>query len=193
MVEFALAAPLLATLMLGTIEFGMAWRDTNFIERSVQGSARVASKLANSPLADAAALRSLDASLDGLKRADIDKVVIFRSTTADGTVPTNCKNASTGGSPPYGVSTSCNVYTPAQVGASNFSGLTGAQVEARTSCSGNWDANWCPINRNRSLLSPHHVGVWVRVTYNRFTGLIPGSFTIERTAVYQLEPDVGLP
>ena len=193
MVEFALAAPLLAALMLGTLEFGMAWRETNFIERAVQGAGRVVSNLNDSPSADAAALRSLDASLDTLKRASIEKVAIFESLTADGKVPDNCKNASVAGTPPFGVSGSCNVYDETQTESASFSGLTSAQVEARTSCSGDWDANWCPIGRSNLINSPDHVGVWVRVDYQRFTGLLPGSFTIERTAVYQLEPDFELP
>jgi len=193
MVEFALAAPLLAVLMLGTLEFGMAWRETNFIERSVQGAGRVASNLGDDMTADAAALRSLDASLDTLKRASVDRVVIFESTTADGKVPDNCKNADTSGTAPFGVSGSCNVYTAAQAESATFSGLTMAQVEARTDCAGDWDGNWCPNVRSSLINNPDHIGVWVRIDYERFTGLISGSFTIERTAVYQLEPEFELP
>jgi hypothetical protein len=191
-VEFALVAPVIALVLLGTIEYGFAWSDANFVERSVQTSGRTAASLGQQMNADYEALRSVAGQFTTLKRAEVDKVVIYLSTTADGQVPDNCKNTAAPGTGIYGVAGTCNVYSPAQVNAVNFSGLAPGAVVTRADCAGGWDANWCPNTRSSQLRDPDHLGVWVRVNYQRMTGLLPGTFTIERSAVYQVEPELNL-
>jgi Flp pilus assembly protein TadG len=195
-VEFALVAPVIALVLLGTIEYGFAWSDANFVERSVQNSGRTAASLGQQMNADYEALRAVAGQFTTLKRAEVDKVVIYESTTADGQVPEACTSVVATGTGVYGVAGTCNVYSPTQVNATNFSGLTPAQVLDRNTtnptCAGNWDANWCPSTRSSQLRNPDHLGVWVRVNYQRMTGLLPGTFTIERSAVYQVEPELNL-
>lgn len=180
LLEAALILPLLVALFLGVVEFGFAWRDVNAIERGLQTAARVGASASSTRYADYNTLRALDSSLGDLAGATVQRVVIFRSTSADGVVPSGCA----GGTAVSGV---CNVYTAAQLDTENPTGFpdTGA------GCVGAWDASWCPMSRDDDLPTPDYLGVWVRLSYDRFTSVIPTpTVTIERTAVFQVEPCV---
>ena len=181
LVELALALPLLVLLLVGVVEYGTAWGDASTLERALLASGRVLSNEGNARQADQEALLSLAAGLEPGQRSDVRKVIIFDATT-NATVPAACLNVNTSGAPPYGVSGACNVYTQSQV----TNALTGAFTG--TNCVGGWDARWCPTTREREP-NPDRVGVYVQVHYDPVTGLLPpGGITIERTAVYQLEP-----
>lgn len=180
-VEMALALPLVALLAIGVIEFGSAWGDATTLERALLSAGRVLSNEGNSRQADQEALLALGAGLEPGQRSDVRKVIVF-DATSDAEVPQACKDASTSGAPPYGVSGRCNVYTGSQVTNALSGSFSG------TGCTGGWDARWCPTDREREPV-PDRVGIWVQVHYDPITGLLPpGGITLERTTVYQLEP-----
>ena len=184
LVEFALVLPFLVVIFLGVVDYGSAFNDANRVDRAVLSAGRTVSSVADGRQADFATIQSLASSLDTSQRVTIEKVIIYDSTAADGAVPANCLSASTSGSPPFGVNGRCNVYTGAQV-----ANATQARFAGTNSCTGSsWDARWCPTSRQRDV-NPDRVGVWVQVRYDPLTGLFPADgITVERSAVYQLEP-----
>ena len=71
-----------------------------------------------------------------------------------------------------------------------------AQVAADSPASfgcggGEWDRNFCPGDRTRSGNNPTKVGVWVELSFDKVTKVFPGSLSLTRAAVYQLEPCVA--
>ena len=184
LVEFALVLPFLVVIFLGVVDYGSAFNDANRVDRAVLSAGRTVSSVADGRQADFATIQSLASSLETNSRVVIEKVIVYDSTSSDGEVPANCLSAPTSGFPPYGRSGRCNVYTGSQV-----ANATQANFAGTTSCTGSsWDARWCPTSRQRDV-NPDRVGVWVQVRYDPLTGLFPADgITVERSAVYQLEP-----
>lgn len=179
MIEFLLVAPVIVLLMVGMLEFGNAWRRVGTVERATQQGARTAASMANHRFADYEALRAIDTSTRGLPGLTVDRVIIFNATGGNGTVPPNCRSGS--------VSGVCNTYTGAQVRTTSPSGFSGGSTTAPT-CAGSVDAAWCPLGRSRLQANIVSIGVHVTLTYTPITRIIPGDVTIERTAVYQIDP-----
>jgi Flp pilus assembly protein TadG len=192
--EFALAAPLLLVMLLGIFEFGMAWRNSNLFGATMRGAARSTAQMQDDPQADRVGLQSYQGSIAGLKRTTTQKVIIYlvNDTNPNGALPTACQNASTAGTPPFGVNTGtmatgtrCNVYTPGQLAAANL-------VAANFGCAaGDYDVNFCPTTRVKSLAGsgPTIIGVWAQVQYQTITKILPVStITITDKATYRVEP-----
>lgn len=178
MLEAALALGFLGTLCVGLLEYGYAWRQTAMVERAVQSGGRAAGNLANDSLADYEVLQSLRSGFGSTKNVTIDYVVVYRSGTANGAVPQDCKTASQ--------NDLCNRYVVADLtrAATGF-GCSGGEP----------DRFWCPTLRSRERTpSPDYVGVFVQARYTGITGMLPSPITIGRSAVYALEPCAfGLP
>jgi Flp pilus assembly protein TadG len=180
LVEFALIAPVLVLLMLGMFEYGNAWRQVGRVERAAQQGARTASSMANHRFADYEALRAIDTATRDLNGLTVERVIIFNATDDDGEIPNAaCLTGS--------VSGVCNTYTGAQVRTTSPAGFSGGSSSAPT-CSGSLDAAWCPLGRSRDQSSIVRVGVHLTLTYESVTELLPTTVTIERTAVYQIDP-----
>jgi Flp pilus assembly protein TadG len=187
-VEFALMLPVLTALVLGIFEYGMAWHDTAAVERAVQNAGRVGASQGDSRHADYEALRAVESSLQSAERLEVVKVVIFRSTDANGVVPTACRDYNVSGLTvgSFGINSGgvqCNVYTNTQVQSSGQSGFPLA------TCTGAWDQQWCPLNRDNTRPSSDFLGVYLEVRYESMTGLLPNTITIKRSSIYLLEPE----
>lgn len=196
--ELALIAPLLVMLAFGAIDFAMAYRARNGVTTIARQGARVEANLGNSGGADYFAINAITAALGDLKVANITKVVVFNSTTADGKVPANCLTSTALSN--RGVDNVCNVYPAATIAAPNptsFGGTASADFTARTSCvSANFDRRWCPLNRNvradlvdgsgNNLLD--YVGVYVEYNYQLITGAFGKTIKLAETTVMRLEP-----
>lgn len=181
LVEFALFAPILVAMLLGIFEFGNAWRQAGSIERAVQQGARTVTAQADNRFADYEALRAIDTATRALPGITIDRVIIFRADDPDGEVPAQCLTGSRSGL--------CNVYTGNQVRTINPTGFPATGVVDPTCASGSWDILWCPTARPREESALFSIGVHLTASYTPVTGLIPDTgITIERTAVYQIEP-----
>lgn len=178
LVETAVALIFLGVLLVGITEYGFAWRQTTVVEKTVQQSARVAGNLANESLADYEALQAFRSLLGSSKNLTVDYIVIYKSTTADGSLPDPaCTTASQPGE--------CNRYVAADLlrPAGDF-GCGGTKP----------DSSWCPTGRVRDRTpSPDYVGVQARLSYDGLTGSV-GTITIVRRGVYAIEPCAfGLP
>lgn len=185
LVEAAIVFPLLAVLMSGLMEFGIAWNNRNNIEAALRTAVRTAAQLGTDKDADKRTLLALDANLGKLKSSTVNKVIIYKSTTANGLVPTNCSSLSTNSSSGNGITGSCNVYSQAQMDNAAFT------TQFSGSCSTGWDHWWCPSSRKNKLTDPpDYLGLWISVKYTTLTKLFPGTnnLTITDWVVARLEP-----
>jgi len=180
LIEFVLIAPVLLLFLLGVFEYGNAWRQVGSIERATQQGARVTSSMANNRYADYEGLRAVDTATRGLAGLTVERMIIYRVTDADGAVPDACLSGS--------VSGLCNHYTGAQVRSGSLAGFSGGTLANPQCSASSLDAAWCPVDRPRETDALVRIGVHLTMTYEPVTGLFPADVTIERTAVYQIEP-----
>ena len=179
LVEGVLVTAVVVALAIGTIEFGNAWRQTTVVDKTIQQSARVVASVADGALADYEALQTFRSLIDSSKDMELEYLVIFKSSSADGAVPTACKTASQ--------SNLCNRYVPAD--------LTRSSSDFGSCSYPSPDRYWCPTTRVRDREPwPDYVGVYAQMRYTGVTKALPGGLPITRTAVYALEPCAfGLP
>lgn len=181
LVEFALVLPFLSLMILGIFEYGNLWRQSGSIERAVQQGARTVTSQADARFADYEALRSIDTITRGLPGITVERVIIYRADAADGAVPSACLGGSQAGL--------CNTYTGSQVQLTSPSGFPATGTVNPTCAAGSLDIGWCPTTRPREDNNMISIGVHLTVSYEPVTNLISGpGMTIERQAVYQIEP-----
>lgn len=188
LVEMILFTPILVMIAIGILEFGLAWRDSITLSSTTRAGARVGSNAGNDRMADYNTLLAIESAVASIPDARINRVVIYRSTRTDGTVPPDCTTSATGIN--LGpTSTQCNVYTGAQLASlspTSF-GTTG------TTCSNAaLDRFWCPLGRqSQQAVGADYLGVWVSVSHPWATHIFPGSgLTITDHAVMRLEPSI---
>lgn len=191
LVEFAFISMILVVLVASTFDYGFAWRAGLAVNESARAGARVGSGQAVSPGADYYALNSLRSSLISSGVVDqVTKVVIFKSTTTDGRVPSTCLTASPTGT--------CNVLTGAQLQAltaSSYDLTISADPAVKptgTGClktSAATRVGWCPNARSNSQdTGADYYGVYIEASYPRKFTAFGSSISITRTAVMRLEP-----
>lgn len=175
-VEFALVSVLLIVFAFGIIEFGLAWQDRLTVQTAARAGVRVGSSLTTNSLADYNILAAVASSLHDVGAANVEYVVIYKSTTSDGKPPALCS-----GTIPISVAATCNVYTGAQLAALNSSQF-GCGI-------GDLDILWCPTTRINLLASgPDYLGVWIRVKHNMVGHVYSNPVKITDSAVMRLEP-----
>lgn len=189
LVEFALVAPFIVAVALGIMEFGIAWRDANVLERSVAASSRTGASWGTDGWADYWILQAVKGSMSSATSLEIEKVVVFNARTTS-TVPADC----TALSGPNGLNsggTQCNVYSGTQVASDNPRAHFGDWGAGKPCGGADWDHWWCPASRDRNRSGgTDYIGVWVSARYTPVTGLLPSDATFERTTIFQLEPEV---
>ena len=180
MVEFALVAMVLVTLAFGTLEYGYGWRSSMNTLTAARAGARSLASSGTDQLADYLALSSIRTNLDSVGMLEgLQKVIFYKSTTADGVVPAGCVS----GAP--GSNDRCNVYSASQVQNLNSSAgfnsagcMTAATIKT-----------YCPNIRVTAQGTADSIGVWVQAKQKSLTGFFGGAgFTASRTAVMRLEP-----
>jgi hypothetical protein len=184
-VEFALILPLIAALVFGLVDYGLALRQDNQLTLSVASAGRRASTLATNRFADFEALRALAADATS-GDVTLEKVIIWKASSGTAPVPpASCLALTTGG-----VAGVCNVYNASQVAQPNPAvGFKAGSSSSPTCASGSWDTSWCPVGRNNSERSADFVGVYAEVRYTSFTYMIPsGGLDLSSGVVYRLEP-----
>ena len=189
MVEMALVAPLLALLIGGIVEFGMLWRDDLTASASTRASARVVSNLGDDHLADYEALLALNAGISGLTNLNVDGVLVYEASAADGEPHASCFD---GSGDPVASAGRCNFYTAAQLTA--ISGIdcsvACAEFPDDAACASGWATYFCPQLRSTDQgAGTSLVGIWVRINRDYVTGLFPGTgVTITDQTVMRVEP-----
>ena len=180
MVEFAVVALLLLTMLAGTFDFGMSWRSGLTVNESARSGARVGSSLGSDVNADFSLMSSLRATLDsGGDLADLQRVVIYRADTAGGNVPTACTTGNGSGK--------CNVFTGDQVRA--LPATASGAINTSTGCILNSTrCGWSPTSRIDVQIDAEYLGVWIKVQHAMTFRLLGTTQTIQRDAVMRLEP-----
>lgn len=181
LVELAMVLPLLALLAFGALEMGLAWRDRLTVQTATRAGVRVGSAEGRLATADQGVLLAVGAALHDLGLGDVDWVVVYKSDTSDGSVPSACTTPV-----PQSVSGSCNAYTGAQLQEV----VEGTAPSSWFGCGGSsLDGYWCPASRQSvQALGPDFLGVWIRAGHPMLTGLFESELTVEDDAVMRLEP-----
>jgi hypothetical protein len=197
-IELALVLTVLTLLSFGAFDLGLLWRESTAVERAVHASGRAISSIADGRHADYEALRAVDAVLSGRSsRTQVIKVIVYRSTAANGVVPPQCLAVPMAGSGPYGVSGTCNVYDPTRVRESDVG--RGFATGADGSCSPlAWDFQWCPTDRNRAQaqggipgtqIPPDVAGIYIETRTTLLSGVLPwGPVKVTKRSTFRLEP-----
>ncbi len=179
LVEFAIVVPFLCLMVFGTVEMGLAWTAQSRVGSAVATASRVGASVGADANADRTILVALRASLSSEALANLDRVVIYKSTNASGTVPSGCLPV-VGSTSQAGVSNSCNTYR----------GDTVRSVTSSTSL-GSADDYWLGTTRVDSLAgTPDSIGIYLRTTYTAKTGAFFDSLTLTRQSVFRLQPDL---
>jgi hypothetical protein len=180
LVEAAVALPVFVVLVLGIIEFGLAFKDYLTASNMTRTGARVASAAANDALADQRTLAALARASAAVSRGSIERIVVYRADSVDTPVPAVCTTSATGvASGPV----RCNVYRVADLDrpATDF----GCQPTSP-------DRYWCPRDRKVAQAGPNGppdlVGVWVRLRHHYVSGLVGDSVELDSTTVMRVEP-----
>jgi Flp pilus assembly protein TadG len=177
LVEFALVAPVLLLLIFGAFEYGMFFKDYLTVSNTTRTGARVGSAAGSSGDADyqiLQAVKSAAAALPGGSNS-IEKVSIYRSTSAGGGPSATCQTTSS-------AADKCNTYTAAAF----------TQPVTKFGCgAGSIDSVWCPTTRvDSQAVGPDYLGVWVKTTHGFVTKLFGSSRTITDSVVMRIEPKV---
>lgn len=162
MVEFAIVAPLLLLLVMGMVEYGLAFKARLTIASASREGARVGSSAGTDASADYYILQAVETALSGaIDRSKITEVVVQKP----------------GGSPSTAyrpVATVCGWNPCPKFGDPSYS-----------------VPNWNPASRSVSIATLDKIEVLVRLDHTWVTGFVPGLtgtrvFT-ERTTM-RLEP-----
>jgi Flp pilus assembly protein TadG len=190
MIEFAIIATFLLLLLSAVVDLGLAWRRSNEVAGTLRGAVRVEAGLGNDGAADYQTLFTLNAGVAEIGNANVNRVVVYHSTTADGGVPAACLaiTPTSGGAGDSTAGQECNVYSRQQLASLNASDFT---PSGASSCPASKADHWfCPATReDRQKQGADYVGVWMDVEYKYVVGALPGNgVTIKDKAVMRIEP-----
>jgi Flp pilus assembly protein TadG len=174
LVEAALVIPILVMLVVGIAEFGFAYRDRLTVQTAGRTGARVGTTLGANAQSDYNILQGVKSALGSIPLAKVEKIIVYKSTTANGAVPAACL---TSGSQ----SGSCNVYTSAALSAATTSFGCGT---------GALDTAWCPTTRETDQADGlDYLGVYLQVRHDFFSGFLGRrEVVLKDTTVLRLEP-----
>lgn len=190
LVEVAVVATVLLVLFLGTIDFGIQYRDSLTVNDAAGDAARVGAVVgpeadSSGQNADFQIVKSVREGLSALNDDAITRIVIFQSTSSgppEDQVPTPCKNG-------VALAGICNVYDPVTA----FAAVVAAD-DAFFRCEG---ANtracpYDPANRDNgpTRADIETIGVWIRVDQSAVTGFFRDSYTVTAAATARLEPGI---
>ncbi len=180
--EFLLFVPLILLCGLAAVEIGTAYRNRLTVSGALRTTARVAANAGNDGSADWQAVAAFRSSLSGISLADVDRVVIYKAAPNGDPLDPSCLSVVAVAS--RGVAGACNVYSSTLLAAATAADFTS---DAAVGCSGNYDAQWCPIGR---VAESDALGVWVRVRQNYATQFLPSHVNLTDRVIMRIEPEV---
>lgn len=151
--ELALVVPIILGFVFGILEAGYLVFAHETIANAGEDSARVASVAGRVPDADWQTLQRISLRTTGLRRASLERVVIYRAAGPAEAPPASC----TAGSP----GPTCSVYGPADL----------ERAADALAC------GWCPADRAPGDL----IGVWISYRQASLTGLFGSRTIVDRT------------
>ena len=190
--EFALVSPLLILLLLGIVEYGMAWREKANISSALRAAGRVGSSstdINGNRSADLFAVQAFGTMMAKGKRVTVNRFVIFKADASGAPTNAACLTTLPSGTGD-GIDGACNIFSWAQVQTpgTNFSAVcTGSTGVA-------WDRYWCPTDRNVNQNAPggppDYMGYYANTTYKAYTGLLPYTITLTDKFITRIDPKV---
>ena len=183
MIETVLVLPFLITLMVGILEFGMAWRDSIAVSTALRQSARTAASQGASGSSDYYALQALNAGLAGLPSNAIRRIIVFNATTNASPDPTCLAMTAPGG---QSGARACNVYDASALILSSAAFSTSATGSCPASAV---DRYYCPLTRvvlQSSGLDA--LGIYLELRHDFASRIFGSGLTIRDKFVVRLEP-----
>lgn len=184
--EAALVVPILALILFGLAEIGLAWRSASRVATTAHAASLSLSRAADARDADFEALQRVRAELSS--GDEILSVVIYRTDGTTGRPPGACTTiaaALTSGT--SGVPGLCNVYSGAYLASMSVAD------HDDPACAGDADGYLCPTARRRDFAPADRIGIQISVRHDWITDFLPGGGrTIVDRGVAALEPGVEL-
>ena len=178
LVELAFVCLFLVTIIAGTYDFGQGWRGGLATNEASRTAARTSSAMGTKWYADWYGLSGARAALANSGMLNyVQRVVVFKSTSSDGSVPTECTTATS-------TTQSCNIITGDQFRAmtqANFNTTTGCMTTAQV-------RNWCPSSRSSIQLTADYYGVWVNIKIPKMFKFLGQTTSVTRETVMRIEP-----
>lgn len=175
LVEVALVVPLLLALVLGIIELGFVSQRQQQVVAATRSATRVASSAGDDRLADYEVLLAVEAALDDVDAADVERIIVFKAL-AGGALPPGCETGPVNGW--------CNHYDGS---AFAYDPISFSTTSGTCSTSAP-DHYWCPLDRSRDLFAgTDWLGVRVEVRHHENTTFL-GERLLTDTSVMRVEP-----
>ena len=183
MVETVIFLPFLITLMVGILDFGMAWRDSIALSTALRATARTAASQGASGSSDYYALQALNSGLSGIPSDAIKRIVVYNATTNSAPDPTCLTLAAPGG---QSGARACNVYDASALIYSS----TSFSSTATGACPGSAvDRFYCPLTRSiNQAAGSDAVGIYLEVRHNFSSKIFGAGLTITDKVIVRLEP-----
>ena len=182
LVELALVALILVTMVGATFDYGRAWRGGVAATEGVRTAARIGSNGGKDRAADFNSLSGMKSALTASGLIDgVERVVVFRTDDPDGEIPTVCKT---------GTSSVCQIIPGNAFRTSWETDSVTAATQTNGCLNIATSRNWCPTTRITTQATSEYYGVWIQVRHEYIFPIIGDDVTIERTAVMRLEPEV---
>jgi hypothetical protein len=185
LIELILVLPFLMVVCFGTIEGGAALVSGDRVAGAAAQAARIGATAGSRTDADRDILVALRAALPSDELARLDRVVVFKPSGPNGSVPVGCIKAM-GDVSEVGTS-ACNTYTGATVRNASAGSMLGFGGAAN-----NKDGAWPPVSRRDTLaVGPDYLGVWVRTVHPGVLGVVFHEVVITRTSIMRIQPDLA--
>ena len=176
-------SPIFLFLILAIIEYGFFFASYLAIGRASADAARTASVMGNDPSADYEIVESIRLSTAALSPSDVRKIIVFRATDYNSTVPAACQPDVD--SPIAVTGSGCNGYT----GSASF-GV--AKIRFQCTAPNNLSQGYCPTSRKVAFAAPggppDYVGIYIRYNHVMLTGLFEEDHMITETVITRVEP-----
>lgn len=165
MVEAAFIFPALMVALAAIIDGSFLLSAHQGVEDVVGDGARTGAIASSDPLADERILDEVERRVTGMRRAGVDRIVVYRAAGPDSGPPAIC----TGAKKESSKTEQCNAYDSADFGIPAASLVCG----------------WCPVDRDED----DFIGVWMRFEYESLTGLL-SSVTLTDKIVLPMEDEL---
>lgn len=169
MVELSIVVPIFLLLFGGVVEWGMTWRTTNRVTKTVRASVLEAARHPEDRQADQEALFRIEGAFGDSGLDQVAWVIVYRAGASNPAPPNACVSIAESISVASdGIAGTCNVYGPsmlANLAAGNFSA---------PDCVGSDDRWLCPETRDRDFGVDDRLGVAIKVEHRWLTGAVPG-------------------
>lgn len=196
MIEACFVVPMLLMICLAVLDLGMGWSAALSTSNAARGGARVGASQGVADSADDSILRAVNSALGRNSLSEINAIVVYRTSTADGAVPAACLTPaakSAGGVS----SSSCNVYSSSDL-TNVLATSTASPTDFGGPCPGTRrDRFWCAPNRDNSIgvngAGLDYLGVYISIDHATSTKLFGATLEITDSAVMRIEPLAGNP